>query len=212
MTFRLPSKIIIFCFALVIAFGAAILKRDHVWGTALLFTTSMILLSISLFVLASAAAAAAAGAVAGRFFLRLTVERMRLGAPDASGRARPEPTGETVDLVFDAVVQAIGEKADLAPFPDALREKPGGWLAVGPGGSTADPAVFVAGGDSLSLWILVHWERPLPAFVEERLERGTGHLRREHAPHLALAGGTRLAQERMIEERAEHVDISPPRR
>jgi hypothetical protein len=34
------------------------------------------------------------------------------------------------------------------------------------------PAVFVAGGDSLSLWILVHWDRPLPAFVEERLERG----------------------------------------
>jgi hypothetical protein len=34
------------------------------------------------------------------------------------------------------------------------------------------PTVFVAGGDSLSLWVLVHWDRPLPAFVEERLERG----------------------------------------
>ncbi len=77
--------------------------------------------------------------------LRLTVERMRLGEPDASGRARPEPTGETLDLVFDAVFKAIGERADLAPFPDAVREKPGGWLAVGPGGATADPAVFVAG-------------------------------------------------------------------
>jgi NADPH-dependent glutamate synthase beta subunit-like oxidoreductase/Pyruvate/2-oxoacid:ferredoxin oxidoreductase delta subunit len=77
--------------------------------------------------------------------IRLTVERMRLGEPDASGRARPEPTGETQDLVFDAVFKAIGERADLAPFPDALREKPGGWLAVGPGGATADPAVFVAG-------------------------------------------------------------------
>jgi len=77
--------------------------------------------------------------------IRLTVERMRLGEPDASGRARPEPTGETQDLVFDAVFKAIGERADLAPFPDALREKPGGWLALGPGGTTADPAVFVAG-------------------------------------------------------------------
>jgi hypothetical protein len=34
------------------------------------------------------------------------------------------------------------------------------------------PTVFVAGGDSLSLWVLVRWDRPLPAFVEERLERG----------------------------------------
>ncbi len=34
------------------------------------------------------------------------------------------------------------------------------------------PTVFVAGGDSLALWVLVHWDRPLPAFVEERLERG----------------------------------------
>ncbi len=77
--------------------------------------------------------------------LRLTVERMRLGEPDASGRARPEPTGDLQDLVFDAVFRAIGERADLTPFPDALREKPGGWLAVGAGGATADPKVFVAG-------------------------------------------------------------------
>ena len=67
------------------------------------------------------------------------------GPPDASGRARPEPTGATVDLRFDAVFKAIGEKADLAPFPDALRTGPGGWLAVGAGGSTGDPAVFVGG-------------------------------------------------------------------
>ncbi len=77
--------------------------------------------------------------------LRLTVERMRLGEPDASGRARPEPTGETAALLFDAVFKAIGERADLAPFPDALREEPGGWLAVGPGGATADEKLFVAG-------------------------------------------------------------------
>lgn len=34
------------------------------------------------------------------------------------------------------------------------------------------PVVSVAGGDSLSLWVLIRWDRPLPAFVEERLERG----------------------------------------
>jgi hypothetical protein len=46
-------------------------------------------------------------------------------------------------------------------------------LALSAGSARGDkPTVFVAGGDSLSLWVLVHWDRPLPAFVEERLERG----------------------------------------
>jgi hypothetical protein len=44
-------------------------------------------------------------------------------------------------------------------------------VSTGPARADA-PTVFVAGGDSLSLWVLVHWDRPLPAFVEERLERG----------------------------------------
>ncbi len=44
-------------------------------------------------------------------------------------------------------------------------------VSTGPARADA-PTVFVAGGDSLSLWILVQWDRPLPAFVEERLERG----------------------------------------
>ena len=77
--------------------------------------------------------------------LRLTVERMRLGAPDASGRARPEPTGETFDLVCDAAFKAIGERADLAPFPPSVQRGPAGWLEVGPDGATSDPAVFVVG-------------------------------------------------------------------
>jgi hypothetical protein len=33
---------------IVVAFGAALLHRDHVWGAALLFTLSMVLLWISL--------------------------------------------------------------------------------------------------------------------------------------------------------------------
>jgi NADPH-dependent glutamate synthase beta subunit-like oxidoreductase/Pyruvate/2-oxoacid:ferredoxin oxidoreductase delta subunit len=77
--------------------------------------------------------------------LRLTVERMRLGAPDASGRARPEPTGETFELVVDAAFKAIGERADLTPFPASVRRGPGGWLEVGADGATSDPAVYVAG-------------------------------------------------------------------
>lgn len=38
---------------IVVAFGAALLHRQHVWGTALLFSLSMVLLCISLVLLAS---------------------------------------------------------------------------------------------------------------------------------------------------------------
>lgn len=45
-------------------------------------------------------------------------------------------------------------------------------LLAGPAAWAASPEVHVAGGDSLTLWVLVRWEEPLPPFVEERLERG----------------------------------------
>lgn len=75
----------------------------------------------------------------------VTVEEMRLGDPDASGRRRPEPTGRTRRLAFDRVFSAVGEIADSTPFPDSLKDADG-WLEVGPGGATADPMVH-AGGD-----------------------------------------------------------------
>jgi NADPH-dependent glutamate synthase beta subunit-like oxidoreductase/ferredoxin len=74
----------------------------------------------------------------------LTVERMTLGPPDESGRPRPEPTGVTEDLVFDAVFSAIGEQADPTPFPDTLLGEDG-WLRLGPDGATAEPSLFVGG-------------------------------------------------------------------
>jgi len=77
--------------------------------------------------------------------LRLTVERMCLGAPDASGRARPEPTGEMFEMVVDAAFKAIGERADLTPFPASVRRGPAGWLEVSADGATSDPAIYVAG-------------------------------------------------------------------
>ncbi len=40
----------------------------------------------------------------------LRLARMRLGEPDASGRRRPEPTGETEDMAFDTIIAAIGQK------------------------------------------------------------------------------------------------------
>ena len=46
----------------------------------------------------------------------LTCNRMKLGEPDASGRRRPEPTGETVEVPADLVIAAIGERVDTALF------------------------------------------------------------------------------------------------
>lgn len=45
---------------------------------------------------------------------KLTCEKMRLGAPDASGRRRPEPTGEMFDVPCDLVISAVGERVDDA--------------------------------------------------------------------------------------------------
>ena len=84
----------------------------------------------------------------GEFGLVVTVEEMRLGEADASGRRRPEPTGRTRRLTFDQVFSAVGEVADATPFPDRLRNADG-WLEVGVGGATVDPLVH-AGGDLVS--------------------------------------------------------------
>jgi NADPH-dependent glutamate synthase beta subunit-like oxidoreductase len=73
---------------------------------------------------------------------RVTLEKMRL---DQSGF--PQPTGEFEDLPADAVVLAVGQRADLsllASVPDV--ELAGGNVTVGPDLMTGHPGVF-AGGD-----------------------------------------------------------------
>ncbi|MGR2931108.1 formate dehydrogenase subunit alpha [Vibrio vulnificus] len=42
------------------------------------------------------------------------LEKMALGAPDASGRRRPEATGEYFTEVFDTVIAAVSQQADLS--------------------------------------------------------------------------------------------------
>jgi Pyruvate/2-oxoacid:ferredoxin oxidoreductase delta subunit len=76
--------------------------------------------------------------------LVVTVERMHLGAPDPSGRRRPEPTGETSEMRFHGVFSAIGEQASLEPFPEDVKRSDG-WLRVGPRGETSADRVFVGG-------------------------------------------------------------------
>jgi NADPH-dependent glutamate synthase beta subunit-like oxidoreductase/Pyruvate/2-oxoacid:ferredoxin oxidoreductase delta subunit len=73
-----------------------------------------------------------------------TVEVMRLGEPDDSGRRRPEPTATFRELRFDAIFAATGENADLTPFPEHMKGD-SGWLDLGADGATVEPLVFAAG-------------------------------------------------------------------
>ena len=71
----------------------------------------------------------------------LTCEKMKLGAPDASGRRSPEPTGETFTIPCDLVISAVGEKVD-----DALMAANGIELErKGPAFQTNIDGVYCAG-------------------------------------------------------------------
>lgn len=49
--------------------------------------------------------------------VKATLQKMQLGAPDGSGRRRPEPIdGATEDLVLDTVIMAIGQYPNLTGF------------------------------------------------------------------------------------------------
>ncbi len=76
--------------------------------------------------------------------LSVSVETMRLGDPDDSGRPRPEPTGEMRSLTFDVVFTAVGERAEVDLLPPDLRGDDG-WPAVGPHGETPNERIFVGG-------------------------------------------------------------------
>ncbi len=76
--------------------------------------------------------------------LLLTLQQMKLGEPDESGRRRPEPTGIFRELRFDGIFAAVGELADIEVMPKRIRNGQG-WLDVGDGGTTRNPKVFVGG-------------------------------------------------------------------
>jgi len=84
-----------------------------------------------------------------RWVTGLKCQRMKLGAPDASGRARPEPIpGSEFILPCDVVVVAIGTRANpllTATCPDLKLNKYGN-IVVDENGMTNLPGVF-AGGD-----------------------------------------------------------------
>lgn len=56
--------------------------------------------------------------------LKVILTRMKLGEPDESGRARPEPiAGSDFHLYADRVFSAIGEDPDISFFPEARIER-----------------------------------------------------------------------------------------
>ncbi len=73
----------------------------------------------------------------------LECERMELGAPDASGRRQPVPTGETFVLEVDTVIAAVGQAADLSALPEQICD--GRWLRVDEHYATPLPGVFACG-------------------------------------------------------------------
>ncbi|MCD8348990.1 MAG: putative selenate reductase subunit YgfK [Planctomycetaceae bacterium] len=82
------------------------------------------------------------GKVAG-----LECERTRLGEPDASGRRRPEPTGEFFTLEADTVIAAIGQLSDVACFDGCRLELGrGDRIKAEANGRTSRCGVY-AGGD-----------------------------------------------------------------
>ncbi|MDR1019552.1 MAG: putative selenate reductase subunit YgfK [Synergistaceae bacterium] len=80
----------------------------------------------------------------------LQCERARLGEPDAGGRRRPEPTGETFTLEADSIIAAIGQGADEAPFAGTkMGFGKNSSIIAAPNGRTAVPGVY-AGGDAVT--------------------------------------------------------------
>ncbi len=79
----------------------------------------------------------------------LRCQRMELGEPDASGRARPVPIpGSEFDLPCDQVIEAIGTRANplLTQTTPDLKVNAQGYLQIDDEGMTSKPGVF-AGGD-----------------------------------------------------------------
>ncbi len=75
----------------------------------------------------------------------ITLQRMRLGDPDESGRRRPEPIkGDTFSLPIDSMIIAIGQK--LADIDPEIEKNDWGWIAANEISlQTNLPGVFVGG-------------------------------------------------------------------
>lgn len=80
---------------------------------------------------------------------KLECQKMKLGAPDASGRRRPVPIkGSNFRISCDSIISAIGEEVDLSYLTEEIKST--GWsIDADEWGRTSVPNVF-AGGDCVT--------------------------------------------------------------
>ncbi len=79
----------------------------------------------------------------------LKCEIMKLGEADASGRRKPEPTGETVTFEADRIIAAIGQKTVIGNIKDVATDKSGN-IVVKEGAFTTNIDKVFAGGDAVT--------------------------------------------------------------
>ncbi|WP_068119284.1 sulfide/dihydroorotate dehydrogenase-like FAD/NAD-binding protein [Tropicimonas marinistellae] len=81
------------------------------------------------------------------FVTHAIVDINELGEPDASGRRRPQPTGETIEMPADLVIMALGNKSNPI-IPEAepdLKLSKWGTIEVEQGQETSIPDVYTGG-------------------------------------------------------------------
>jgi NADPH-dependent glutamate synthase beta subunit-like oxidoreductase len=80
--------------------------------------------------------------------VKIVIEKMQLGEPDASGRRSPKPTGEFVEYDVDTVITAVSQEPDFKSIGGALAGTK--WLEMDKWGKTVVPKVW-SGGDNVNL-------------------------------------------------------------
>ena len=87
--------------------------------------------------------------------VRVVLQTMRLGPPDASGRPQPVPVeGERWELTVDRVIPALGQRVDSPVFGDpalaGLERTPDGRIRVDPATQRTSVERVYAGGDAVA--------------------------------------------------------------
>lgn len=112
---------------------------------------------------------------------KATMEVMKLGEVDASGRRRPVPTGETLDLACDAVIVAIGRGPNtFVQKKTGIQSGPRGGIAVDDKLRTSLEGVFAAGdvvtGESLVVKAMANGREAAQRVHEYLLEPDLKHV------------------------------------